>query len=920
MRRLTIIDSFGFFFRLFYAMSSLKSADGKPSGMVSGFANFIASLNKELASNTKYDKEYLIFALDSGTKTFRSEILKDYKTNRSSPPDELKEQIPVCIKMIEKMGFCAIKYDGYEADDAIASAVKSHSGDTDLDIQIITHDKDLYQLISERVKIFSPSKKILYDIDGCKEKFGVRPDQIRDFLAICGDAADNIPGVKGIGDKGAKKLLDEFGNLDNIYQNLNSVANERTKKLLMDGKELAYISRDVARLYDSLKVPDLSLAQVDLGKLKERLNLIKDILEDYSLQKLLGSLNLAAQKTIPSGDGDNKLPFKAVLVLNESELNAALNSIKTAPKIAFDTETTGLDIRAGDEIVGFSFCADEKTAYYVPLAHKYEGAPAQISFEAAKRAVEEIFTHPIIGQNLKFDFAVIKKAFGIKPPKKYDDTMILSWLINSSGPHNMDYLAKKYLSYETIKFESLVNKKSHFGNASVELAARYASEDAWVTLRLYGVLNAKLDASMRAVYEDIELPFIAVLGAMEEQGIGLNRAKMQKLIEQNNKELTALNNEVMELCGANFNLNSPKQLGEILFERLNLPSAKKTKTGYSTDESVLASLINSHPAIAKIVQYRELNKLQGTYCEPLLELAKKSDNSVATDFGGLFKVATEMGSNGRIYSSFMQTGTATGRLSSKNPNLQNIPARGSLAKLVRAAFEASLNKSFISIDYSQIELRLLAHFSEDPSLLKAFENGEDIHERTAITLFGASSPANRQVAKSINFGLIYGMGANRLAQNLNIDKKLAKEHIERYFEAFGSVRSYLAKIKEQVKKDGYITTILGRRRYFDFNKANEKESAAFEREAVNAVFQGSAADIIKKAMVSLYYGSGGTGILGDKAQMILQIHDELIFEVSDDILDDFAKKAQNIMQNAVILNVPLIANVATAKNWGDLKS
>jgi len=483
---------------------------------------------------------------------------------------------------------------------------------------------------------------------------------------------------------------------------------------------------------------------------------------------------------------------------------------------------------------------------------------------------------------------------GLEPPVNFKDTMILAWLMDPGSSVGMDALAKRLYDYDTIKFEDVVKRGETFASVALENAAKYAAEDAWITLKFYKSFLNLLDPELLALADTHEFAFILTLFDMEREGIAINREKMQNLILRNDAKIKALTAEIYELTGENFNINSVKQLGSVLFEHLKLPVKKKTKTGYSTDEAVLAELIEEHPVISKLLEYRELYKLQSTYCEPLLNLAKKDANS-------------------RIYTNFIQTGTSTGRLSSKNPNLQNIPARGSLAKDVRGCFEAKSGFSFVGLDYSQIELRLLAHFSRDAALLGAFANDEDIHARTAISIFGSAEGQNRAVAKSINFGLIYGMGSSKLANQVSITRAEAKEYIERYFKAFPTIKGFLEGIKTAAKNEGFVRTLLGRKRLFDFTTAPPMQAAMYEREAVNTIFQGSAADIIKMAMVKI------RPLLSPRARMLLQIHDELIFEVQDGYAEEFGAAAQKIMQEIYKLNVPLKTSLNVAKDWGELK-
>ncbi|EKA8463621.1 DNA polymerase I [Campylobacter jejuni] len=879
MKTLTIIDTFGFFFSLYYALKGFKNSQGQASGMISGFANFIYNLKNE------YKSDYIVFALDSKGKTFRSEIDPNYKQNRTPPPPELLEQIPICIKMIEKMGFISVSQEGYEADDIIASFVKTCE-DRDIFVRIITQDKDLYQLIKDgKTSIYSPISKNDYDEAACLEKYGVKPNQIRDFLALCGDSSDNIPGVKGIGAKGAKTLLDEFGSIEGIYENLTLVRNERSRNLLLEGKENAFLSKKLASLYDNLEVQNL----IEKATYPDEEPLLKilEILEHYELNTLLKKLRQNPDNK------DKNLGFKATLVQDENKLFEILNTLDKESIIAFDTETTGLDTKEA-KIVGFSFCMNENEAFYVPLTHNYLGVGEQISLQSAKKAIEVIFNHFVIGHNLKYDFKIIQNNFDLNLPQKYADTMILAWLKNPSLRVNMDDLALRLFNYETLHFESLVKKGENFASVELEKACKYAAEDAYITLRFYLYFLKNLETPLLELAKNCEFDFIKIIMMMEENGIKLDTNALEILMKKFENEIKNLSEEIYTLCEDRFNLNSPKQMGDILFEKLKLPSGKKGKTGYSTDEKVLNILLDKHPVIAKILDYRELAKLYSTYCEPLLKLALKDKNS-------------------RIYSSFLQTGTATGRLSSKDPNLQNIPAHGQYAKDYKSCFVAKDGFSFISLDYSQIELRILAHFSEDEKLLNAFANDEDIHARTAIMIFGESNYETRSVAKSINFGLIYGMGYKTLSQNLKIEANLAKSYIEKYFENFTSIKKYFETVKNEAKQNGFITTLSGRKRYFDFENAKPMQIAMYERESINSSLQGSAADVIKLAMLEI------NKELNEDKKLILQIHDELIFEVKDDLCENFVKKTRDIMENIVKLKVKLKTSSSIAKNWGDLK-
>ncbi|TQR61621.1 DNA polymerase I [Campylobacter troglodytis] len=877
MKTLTIIDTFGFFFKLFYGVKSLKTSSGKPSSMVSGFLNFVYSLKKELKS------DYLIFALDSKGKTFRSQIDPNYKSNRQTPPDELLEQIPVCINAINKMGLCSYSKEGYEADDIIASVV-NFCKNKEIFVRIVTHDKDLYQLIKDgKVSIYSPISKKDYNEAACIEKHGVKPSQIKDFLALCGDSADNIPGVKGIGAKGAKTLLDEYESLEGIYENLLLIRNERTKNLLAQGRENAFLSQKLINLYDTLEVS--SLLEGAEFKDEEPLLKVLDLLQDYELKTLLNK--------VKPKNKDKILGFKARLISDENELFTLLQGLDENKIIAFDTETTGLEANA--DIVGFSFALNEEEAYYAPIAHSYIGVGKQLSKEAAKRAIELIFKGFVVGHNLKFDFKIVQNNFGLQIPANFADTMILAWLLNPSKRVNMDNLAKRLFDYECIKFEQVVPKGANFAAVPLENATKYAAEDAYITLRFYLYFVKELEKPLLELASKLEFPFIKIIMDMEKNGIKLDTVRLNELMGHFSKDIRTLSDEIYALVDEKFNINSPKQVGDILFVKLGLPSGKKGKSELlSTDERVLNELIDKHPVVPKLLDYRELAKLYSTYCEPLLKLAKKDENS-------------------RIYSNFIQTGTATGRLASKDPNLQNIPAHGQYAKDYKSCFVAQEGFSFLSLDYSQIELRMLAHFSEDEKLLQAFAEGADIHARTAVMIFGESNYETRSIAKSINFGLIYGMGFKSLSANLKIEPSLAKSYIEKYFSNFTSIKQYFERVKNEAYKNGFVETLLGRKRYFDFENASAMIKASYERESVNSILQGSAADVIKLAMLEI------SPLLDENKRLILQIHDELIFEVKDEMIENFAKNSQDCMENVVKLRLNLKTSSSIAKNLAKLK-
>ena len=868
---LTIIDTFGFLFRNYHALkrANLKSPKGIPTGMITGFMNFIASLGKD------FPTDYVVFTLDSKEKeTFRKEIFPEYKANRKEIDEDLKIQLPIAIDLIKDMNFKMLEIPGFESDDLIASlaTLASKKG---IKVKIVSHDKDMYQLINDNIVIFDPIKKQEITKKECLEKFEVLPENFIDFQALVGDSADNIPGVKGVGVKTAAKLINEYKTLENIYQNIDKIKGALQKKLI-ENKENAFLSRKLVTLKKDL-FDDINLEEFKYPEINPILN-VADKLIDLGLNNVIKRVQKEGLYIKTKEPEKNYLKFDAVLIENEKELFETIDKIGDN-LVAFDTETTSLE---NPEIVGFSFAFEENRAYYVPINHNYLGVSEQIPQETALKAIKKILEKKVIGHNLKFDFKMLRK-YNIPTPTPFCDTMILAWILNPDSKVNLDILTNKYLNLNTIKFKEIVGKNQNFSNIDIQTATKYAAEDAIITLKLYQKLKEKLWEDVKYDLEKIEMPFINLLIDMENEGIKVDINHLQNLQKEFSKKLEELTQKIYSLTNSEFNIKSPKQLGFVLFETLKLPAKKKTKTGYSTDEKVLNSLKGLHEVIDFILEYRKIDKLLSTYVIPLQEYAKKDKNH-------------------KIYTTFLQTGTATGRLASKNPNLQNIPPS------IREAFEAE--NLFVSLDYSQIELRLLAHFSEDENLINAFLNDKDIHLETAVKIFGEKdAPKYRSVAKSINFGLIYGMGPKKLSETINVSTKEAKEFIQKYFESFPTVKNFIEKTKEEAKQKGYVQTLLKRRRFFDFKNANARILANYEREAVNTIFQGSAADIIKKAMVEIKHKF-------PNSKMVLQIHDELVFDIKD---KSEANEYKEIMENVFKLKVPLKVGVSFAKKWGELK-
>ena len=900
---ITIIDTFGFFFRSYYALPQyLKTKEGFPTGLLTGFLNFISTLQK------KHDSDYIVFAIDSKGPTFRNELDANYKANRETPPEDLLKQLPIAIKWIEKMGYKTLGKEGFEADDIIATVVK-FAKNKEVNVRIVSHDKDLYQLIDDgRVVLIDAIKNSIIDEDYCLKKYGIHPRQFTDYQALLGDSADNVPGVKGVGKVTAAKLLQQWGSLENIYEHIDDVTPPGVRKKLIEGKESAFLSKKLVTLRNDV-FEEFNFEAYKMDVKNPFLNIYDELVkyEQNAILRMLQAKELISkqkQEQTKQAKQDeekkNNFAFEAKLIQEEAELETILSKLTPDTFVAFDTETTGLNWQ-NDEIVGFSFCFNENEAYYVPYKHSYLGVEKQVGIKSAKKAIERIFQSKVIGHNIKFDLHFVTKLLQKEALPLYADTIILAWLFNPEMPLSLDKLSKKFLSYSMISFKETVKKGESFANVELEKACKYAAEDAYITYKLFFKLKELVKLQNPEILEeffDVEVPFVTTLLEMEKAGIVLDVAFMEEFKKEVSQKIALLSQKIYNLAGSEFNINSTKQLGHILFDVLGLEVKKKTKTGYSTDEKVLNALKEKHPIIPYILEYREVHKLYSTYVEPLLKIVKRVKDH-------------------RIHTSFIHTGTATGRLSSKDPNLQNIPVKTRLGQNIRRAFIAPKGKMLIGIDYSQIELRLLAHFSKDPNLLEAFREDKDIHFQTAVVLFGeAAAKAKRHIAKTVNFGLLYGMGQKKLSETLGITTKEAKTIIEKYFKNFPTVKSYFTSIVELSKEQGYVETLLKRRRYFDYENARPVVKAAYEREAVNTVFQGSASDLIKLSMNKIAHIIKEEGL---EATMLLQIHDELIFEADAAKAKQYGKLFQQTMEEIMPLRVPLKTSLNIGKNWQELK-
>lgn len=892
-KTITIIDTFGFLFRSYYALPPLRSNSGFPTGLLTGFMNFIAGIGKD------FKTDYIVFALDAKGDTFRNKLYSNYKAQRPDVPEDLLTQLPIAISWVEEMGFKIAIRTGYEADDMVASIAKD-AVLKGLEVRIVSHDKDLYQLINDEnsVYLFDPTKKQIINEAKCIEKYGVLPSEFIDYQSLVGDTADNIPGVKGVGAKTAETLIKEFKNIENIYENIEKISKQRVQNLLLENKENAFLSKKLVTLKDDCHYID-NLEEFALP-LENPILKIASSLEKYDMNRVLDRVNkngLSYKTEIPQKQENSKLEY--ILLSDEAKLSLVINKIPRDSIVAFDTETTDIDTNRA-KIVGFSFCFEENRAYYVPIGHNYLGVDKQISLDVAKKTIEILNRYKLVLQNYKYDWQIIKNNFEIDL-KLYADTMVLSWVLDTASKVGIDYQIKKYFNVDMIAFGDVVKKGEDFSSVELEKATQYAAEDALMTLKLFNkqleIFKEKGEEELLSIAFELEFNFISVIASMEQRGIKVDVSLFAKYKEISANFLNSLTLKIYELCGENFNINSTKQLGVILFEKLGLATSKKTKTGYSTDESVLESLKDEHPVVPLLLKYREAFKLHSTYIEPLLELGLKDKNN-------------------RIFTSFLQTGTTTGRLSSKSPNLQNIPTFGANGVEIRKAFVAKDGFKLVGIDYSQIELRLLAHFSQDEALVDAFKNDLDIHLQTAIKIFGEAEAKNkRSIAKSINFGLLYGMGAKKLGDTLGISQKEAKSYIDSYFNAFKSVKDYLKSVEDKALENGYVTTLLNRKRFFDFQGASPLLRASYLREAVNTQFQGSAADLIKLAMIKIeqIYKNN------ENVKMLLQIHDELIFEIKDEFVEEITKNIKNIMETIFVLNVPLKVSLAIGNSWQDLK-
>ena len=916
---LILVDGSSYLFRAYHVpyLQALSTADGQPTGAITGVLNMLGSLKKD------YPNGNIIAIFDAKGKTFRNDMYPEYKANRPPMPDDLRTQIAPLHEIISAMGLPLIVTPGVEADDVIGTLAKQ-ADELGIETVISTGDKDMAQLVTEHVRLINTMTDVEMDVAGVSEKFGVRPDQIIDYLALMGDKVDNIPGVVKCGPKTAVKWLAEHGTLDEVIANADKVKGKIGENL-REALEQLPLSYQLATIKCDV---ELEQTAAELAAGEPDIDALTELYQKFELKRLLADLNKGgsepstsrATKKIKATDvsdsSSSVVEIKAVdveesqydIILDKTLFKQWLNKLQACDAFAFDTETTSVHYMKA-ELVGLSFAIEVGKAAYVPLTHDYVDAPEQLDKDwvlAQLKPLLESKTIKKIGQNLKYDANVLSH-YDIALQGIEFDTMIESYCYNSVATrHNMDALALKYLGYETVHFEDIAGKGAKqltFNQIEIEKAGHYAAEDADITLRLHHAIFPALTqtASMLSVFNEIEMPLLPVLARMEQTGVLIDSDILADQSLTLGQRLAELEIEAHNLAGKSFNLSSPKQLQQILFEDLKIPIIKKTPKGApSTAEEVLQELALDYPLPKIILENRGLSKLKSTYTDKLPLMVSDKTN--------------------RLHTSYHQAVTATGRLSSTDPNLQNIPIRSEQGRKIRQAFIAPKDHKIVAIDYSQIELRIMAHLSNDKGLVTAFSEGKDIHRATAAEIFAVEldevTTDQRRSAKAINFGLIYGMSAFGLAKQLHIGRQQAQEYQDKYFQRYPGVLTYMEDTRQQASEQGYVETLYGRRLYLpDIKAKNGMRKKAAERAAINAPMQGTAADIIKKAMLAVDHWLLEQN--DDRIKMTMQVHDELIFEIHQDIVEETTQKLVTLMNDAVELSVPLIAEAGIGDNWDE---
>ena len=917
MSRLVLIDGSSYLYRAFHALPPLTSPDGSPTGALFGIVNMLRATLKE-------NPDFTAFVVDASGPTFRDELYPEYKATRAAMPDDLRAQVEPMMQIVEALGFPILRVSGVEADDVIGTLALQAAA-LGIPVTISTGDKDFAQLVRPGITLTNTMTGSVLDNDGVLAKFGVHPEQIIDYLALMGDSVDNVPGVDKCGPKTAAKWLAEYGTLDAVIANADKVGGKIGENLRAALHRLPLNHQLVTIKID---VP-LELTPQQL-KLRERnVEALTALYTRYgfhaALRELQGisgpasggkteagkpALNLHAAAPASAEVLDPALSAKGVYeaVLTRAQLDAWLERLRAAELISFDTETDALDSMQAN-LVGISLSVEAGVAAYIPLGHVYPGAPEQLPLQEVIAALKPILEDPAkakVGQHGKYDLHVLRRH-GIDVQGYRDDTMLESFIWNAGGQrHDMDSLAARYLGYSTIRFEDVAGKGAKqisFAQVALEEAVAYAAEDADITLRLHHALSAKLagEPGLLRVYREIEMPLVPVLERMEANGVSIDMAELRRQSGDLSQRMMKAQQSAQQLAGRVFNLDSPKQLGQLLFEELKLPALVKTPGGApSTNEEALEAIAELHELPRLILEYRGMAKLRSTYTDKLPLMVNPA--------------------TGRVHTSYHQAGAATGRLSSSDPNLQNIPIRSEDGRRIRQAFVAPPGRKIVACDYSQIELRIMAHLSEDPGLVKAFSSGLDVHRATAAEVFGATVETvtgdQRRAAKAINFGLMYGMSAFGLARQLGIGRGEAQDYIALYFSRYPGVRDFMERVRSQAREDGFVQTVFGRRLYLpEIRSKNQAQRAGAERAAINAPMQGTAADIIKRAMIAVDAWLRSLPSL--RALMLMQVHDELVFEVDEDFVDELLAEVKSRMESAAELHVPLVVDCGTGKNWDE---
>ncbi len=889
---LLLVDGSSYLYRAYHA---INLTNGAIFGVVKMLRKHIIDLQPD----------HVAVIFDAKGKTFRDKMYADYKANRPPMPDDLREQIEPLHAIVKAMGFPVLTIKGVEADDVIGTLAKQAEA-SNLAVLISTGDKDLAQLVNQHVTLVNTMTNVEMDPDGVVNKFGVRPDQIIDYLALIGDTSDNVPGIPSVGPKTAAKWLKQYDNLDEIVKNAEKIKGKVGEKFrdnvsqLELSKQLVTLKCDVEL---DKKPEDLKFRSADVEELKSWYSKL-------GFRSLLAELDDSANNESTDSTLQEKQKTKYDVIYDHKKLDVWISKLKKAKLFSFDTETTSINSMSA-ELVGVSFSVKEFEAAYVPLTHDYPGAPDQLKLDEVLSKLKPILeskTKKLIGQQIKYDKNILSR-YDIDLQGIKHDTMMQSYVVDSTERHDMDTLALKYLGHSTIHFEDIAGKgvkQLTFNQIDLELAGPYAAEDADITLRLHQTLWQELEASseLRAVYEEIEIPLVSILARIEQTGVLIDRDMLAEQSKELAIKILDLEQQAYAVAGNPFNLGSPKQIQHILFEQQGLPVIKKTKKGQpSTAEEVLQELALDYPLPKLILEHRSLSKLKSTYVDKLPEQINSQ--------------------TGRVHTSYHQAVAATGRLSSSNPNLQNIPVRSEEGRRIRKAFIPAKGFTMLAADYSQIELRIMAHLSEDKALLAAFAAGEDIHKATAAEVFSTPldkvSKDQRRSAKAINFGLIYGMSAFGLARQLGIERHDAQNYVDMYFQQYPGVKEYMERIKELAHEQGYIETLYGRRLYLpEINAKNAMRRQYAERTAINAPMQGTAADIIKRAMIDL------DGWIVSEAnseevniRMIMQVHDELVFEVKPKYLTEASNKVVELMSSAADLSVPLVVDLGQGDNWNE---